>query len=115
MRKVALFAFNGEIACFVHVMLNAVDMKERGWEVKIILEGEATELVRKLAENRAPFGGLYARAKEQALFGGVCGACAAKTGSLEEAEEQGFDIYNEMSGHPSIARFIDEGYEVLVF
>jgi len=30
MKKVALFAFNGELMCFVHVLLNALEMKDKG-------------------------------------------------------------------------------------
>jgi len=33
MKKVALFAFNGESLCFVHVLLNALDLKDKGYEV----------------------------------------------------------------------------------
>ena len=33
MEKVALFAFNGELMCFIHVLLNAIDMKEKGYDV----------------------------------------------------------------------------------
>ena len=39
MKKVALFAFNGELMCLMHVLLNAIDMNERGQEVKIVIEG----------------------------------------------------------------------------
>lgn len=28
MKKVALFAFNGDSMCFIHVLLNALDLKE---------------------------------------------------------------------------------------
>jgi hypothetical protein len=34
---------------FVHVLLNAVDMKENGHEVKIIMEGSATHLIPEIA------------------------------------------------------------------
>jgi hypothetical protein len=30
MKKAALFAFNGESICFVHVLLNGLDMKKKG-------------------------------------------------------------------------------------
>jgi hypothetical protein len=30
MKKLALFAFNGDSLCFVHVLLNAVDLREKG-------------------------------------------------------------------------------------
>jgi len=39
MEKVALFAFNGEPMCFIHVLLNALDMKEKGIDVKTIIAG----------------------------------------------------------------------------
>jgi hypothetical protein len=29
MKKIALFVFNGDPMCFIHVLLNALDMKER--------------------------------------------------------------------------------------
>jgi len=32
-KKVALVAFNGEPMCFVHVLLNALDMEEKGYEM----------------------------------------------------------------------------------
>ena len=38
-KKVALFAFNGELMCFIHVLLNALDMNKKGYEVKIVIEG----------------------------------------------------------------------------
>ena len=33
MKKVVLFAFNGDFMCFIHVLLNALDMHEKGYEV----------------------------------------------------------------------------------
>ncbi len=44
MSKVALVAFQGEAMCFVHVLLNALDMQQRGITVKIIIEGMAVTL-----------------------------------------------------------------------
>ena len=38
MGNVALFAFNGEPMCFVHVQLNALDMKEKGSDVKCTVQ-----------------------------------------------------------------------------
>ncbi len=39
MAKFALFVFNGDPMCFVHVLLNAFDMKEKGHESAIVIEG----------------------------------------------------------------------------
>ena len=40
MEKLAFFAFNGDFICFAHVLLNAIDMKENGHEVKIVMATE---------------------------------------------------------------------------
>ena len=45
MRKTALFVFNGDPMCFIHVLLNALDMHEKGYEVKTVIEGAATKLI----------------------------------------------------------------------
>lgn len=114
-KKVALVAFNGEAMCFVHVLLNALDMDEKGYEVKVVIEGSATKLVNELLEEGAPFGGLYLRVKERGLIDCVCKACAAKMGALEGAEAQGLNSCGEMTGHPSLARYMEQGYEIVTF
>jgi hypothetical protein len=45
MKKFALFVFNGDPMCFIHVLLNAIDMSEKGYEAKIVVEGAATKLI----------------------------------------------------------------------
>ena len=37
MSKTALFAFNGEPMCFMHVLLNAWDLHERGETVRVVV------------------------------------------------------------------------------
>lgn len=113
--KVAIFAFNGELMCFGHALLNAFDMKEKGYDVKLIIEGTATGLIRELLDPDKPFANLFDKAKEAGLVDCVCRACSASTKSLESAREQGLPICDEMSGHPSISKYMDEAYQVIVF
>lgn len=115
MKKIALFAFNGELMCFIHVLLNALDMTERGYEVKIVIEGSATKLVPELAKEDNPMHRLYEKAKGLDLIDGACKACSNKMGTLEAVKTQGFRLLDEMSGHPSIARYRQEGFEVITF
>ena len=115
MKKVALVAFNGEAMCFVHVLLNALDMHGKGDEVKIIIEGSATETVNLLNSKEAQFHKLYVQVKENGLIDCVCKACAAKMGALEGIELQELPLCSEMSGHPSMAKYVDEGYKIITF
>jgi hypothetical protein len=113
--KVAIFAFNGETMYFVHALLNILDMKAKNYDAKLIIEGNATKQIKELAEPDKPFARIYEKTKGAGLIDCVCQACSAQTGSLESAKEQGLPLCSEMSGHPSIARYIDAGYQILVF
>lgn len=114
-RKVALFAFRGEKSCFIHVMLNALDLKERGYEVKVVIEGAATRLIEELAVSDPPLGTLYKRIKDEGILDCVCQACAHQQGTLDAAKEQGLALCAEMSGHPAVGSYIDEGYTIITF
>lgn len=110
-----LYAFNGEMMCFVHVLLNALDMKEKGKKAIIVFEGASVTLVPELEKPDAPFGALYRKAKEAGLIEGACKACSAKLGVLDAVREAGLKLLDDMSGHPSMAAYMDKGYTVLTF
>ena len=114
-RKVVLYAFNGEPMCFVHVLLNALDMADRGYEVKVVIEGSATRTANLLNEPEAQFHKLYAKVKEKDLVDCVCKACAAKMEALDGILEQELPLCAEMTGHPSMAKYMEQGYEIITF
>lgn len=115
MKKIALFVFNGDPVCFIHVLLNGLDMKEKGFEGRIIVEGAATALLPKLAEPSNPLHKLWEKAKTQGIIDGVCKGCAHKMGTVDEAASQGLALLDDMSGHPSISAYIEQGFEVISF
>ena len=115
MSKVALVAFQGEAMCFVHVLLNALDMQQRGMTVKIIIEGMAVTLPPELNKPEHTFHDLYVKTKEAGLIEGVCKACSAKLGSLAEVQAQGLPLLEDMNGHPSLGRYLAEGYTIITF
>ncbi len=115
MKKIALFAFNGDAMCFVHVLLNALDMNEKGHEVKVIIEGSATKLVEELADPTKPFANLYQKVKDQGLIDCVCKACSGKMNSLNAAMAQQLPLCDELMGHPSMAKYMEQGFEIITF
>ena len=115
MGRYALFVFNGDPMCFIHVLLNALDMKSKGAEVGIVIEGAATGLLTELERNAHPSHKLWEQAKAEQLVAGVCQACAGKMGTLENAKAQGLTLLNEMSGHPSMTAFMADGFQVITF
>jgi hypothetical protein len=113
--KTVIFAFRGELVCFVHVLLNAIDLREQGGEVKIVLEGEATKLVAELAKPDNHLHALFEKTKGLGLIDGVCRACSQQLGSQDAAVAEGFALLDDMHGHPGMAKYQNEGYTVLVF
>ncbi|MHC1788817.1 cytoplasmic protein [Solidesulfovibrio sp.] len=114
-KKVVLFAFRGDVSCFVHVLLNAIDFREKGYEARVVLEGEATKLVAGLAGADHPMHGLFEKTKALGLFAGVCRACSHQLGSQEACVAEGLTLLDDMHGHPGMARYREEGFTILIF
>ncbi len=115
MRKIALFVFNGDPMCFIHVLLNALNMKEKGCEAKIVIEGAAVKLIPELAGSDHPLHKLWEKTKSRGLVEGVCRACSNKLGTLKEAERQDLALLDDMAGHPSMAGYRAKGFEIITF
>ncbi len=115
MPRYALFVFNGDPMCFIHVLLNALEMHAKGDEAKIILEGASVKLVPELVKSSNPLHTLWQKSLEAGLVEGVCKACSSKLGTLDAAREQGLTLLDEMSGHPALSTYRDRGYEVVTF
>lgn len=115
MSKFALFPFRGEPMCFIHVLLNALDMHERGHEAVIVLEGESCALVGRMARGDHQLHALYAKARDNGLFAGACKACSAKLSATDAVQAEGLELLGNMKGHPSMAEYAEKGYTVITF
>jgi len=115
MKKIALFVFNGDPMCFIHVLLNALDMGHNGYDAKVIIEGAATKLIPELEKKGHPLHQLWKEAKGEGLIEGICKACANKTETIAAAKAQGLTLLEDMLGHPSMRRYVESGFEVITF
>jgi len=115
MKKIVLVTYNPEMMCFGHVLLYALDFEEKGYEVKIVIEGGAVKLVSAFTATDAPFAALYQKVKEHGLIDCVCKACSAKLGSIDDAKAQGLRVEGNLMGHPSIEDYLEQGFEIITF
>ena len=114
-QKKVLFAFRGDPLCFVHVLLNGIDLHERGQEGLIIIEGEAVTLVPEMSKPGHFLSSLYRKAKSLGILHAACKACSIKLKVEKEIEKQGIPLIGDMSGHPSMGSFIEKGYQITTF
>lgn len=90
-------------------------MHSKGHNIKVIVEGSACKLVSEFQNQANPFYKKYHELKEKELIDCFCKACSNKMGSLKLVEKIGFSTYDEMMGHPSMAKYIDQGYKIITF
>ena len=114
MKKVVIFAFEDDPMCFIHVLLNTLDMDARGMTARIVFEGRATGLVPELVKEGHKLNKLYRKAWDKGLIAGACRACSNQVGVLKEVEAAGVALLDDMNGHPGMAAWYEDGFEVLV-
>ncbi len=111
MDKMLFYAMRGDKACFLHALLNAQDLAGQGWDVKIVLEGQAVTLPRVLEEEKNP---LYLKAKQRDWFAGICLACSRQLGVYEYNQALDVPLLSDMGGHAGMLPFLREGFAVVV-
>lgn len=114
-KKMVLAAFNGEMMCFAHVLLNALDMAGKGFDVKVVIEGKATGLLPGLTDSKAPFAVLFRKVLDAGLIDCACRACSAQMNATEAAQTLGIELAGDMDGHPSLSAYLYSGYEIITF
>jgi hypothetical protein len=108
MKKIVIFGFNENIACFSHAIINVLDFDLKGYESKLVIEGGACGLLEELHENK-----LFKELVDKGLLDGVCKACSNKMGTIEFATKMGYTLLAQLYGHPSMEEYIKNGYEVI--
>jgi hypothetical protein len=115
MNKTIFFDFRGDAMCFIHVLLNALNMAEKGMEGKIIIEGDAVKLIPEMAKSGHFLNQLYNKVRDKNLIIGACRACSTKLGVAAAIEEEGIELIGDMSGHPAVSDYIEQDWTVLTF
>ena len=112
MKKFLIYAMMGEKMCFLHALMNALDLSESGHEVKIVFEGKSATLPPVLANETKK---KNKKALEKGLIDGVCLACARSMGVEEEIKKLELPLLADMFNHAGVKPYTDKGYEVLTF
>lgn len=110
MKKILYYGMTGEKMCFQHILMNALDLKADGHEVKIIFEGASVKLLPVFEHEKNP---LYKQAKELDLIAGACLACSKVLGVYDEISSFKVGFLDDMKGHAGMKSYFEEGYEVI--
>ena len=97
-----------------HALLYTKELKEHGHDVVLIFDGGATKWIAEFKKTDNRLASLYNEVIDGDVVLGVCDYClGAFGGDQEEVKKGGIPVLGEYDGHPSIAKLIDEGFQVI--
>lgn len=100
----------------VHAFLYAKELKEHGHEVVLIFDGAGTEWAEALSnpENQSKLKPMYEQLQQAGIVEVVCDFCAGAFAVKERLAQRQVPMTAEYAGHPSIAKWVDQGYALIV-
>lgn len=100
----------------VHAFLYAKELKEHGHDVVLIFDGAGTEWAEELSnpESQSKLKPMYEQLKQADIVEIVCDFCAGAFAVKERLVQRQVPVTAEYAGHPSIAKWVDQGYELIV-
>ena len=82
-------------------------------DVELLLDGAATKWARELAKPDHRLRPLFDSVRDRVT--GVCEYCAGAFGVKEAVRSAGLPLVGEFDGHPSLAKRVVEGRQVVTF
>jgi hypothetical protein len=90
------------------------EFKEEDHEVSVVFDGAGTKWVGELSDPEHKYNGHFESVKDEVE--GACAYCARAFGvKEEEVQESGVELMGEFEGHPSLAKLVSQGYQVITF
>jgi hypothetical protein len=98
----------------LHLLLNANNYIENGYEVAVIMECASPKLLVGLADGsiRLP---IFTKSVEKGIIDHACKACSATFGATESAMKLGVPVKGELNGHSNLLEFSEKGYSIISF
>ncbi len=100
----------------VHALLYAQELKEHGHDVLLVFDGAGTEWVEEWTNSKSEnkLKPMYEKLREAGITQVICDFCANAFQVKEKLKTQGQELTAEYQGHPSIAKYADQGYQLVV-
>lgn len=100
----------------VHALLYSKELKEHGHEVVLVFDGAGTEWASEWLdpESQDKLKPMYEALRKEGVTQVICDFCANAFQVKEKLKAQGQALTSEYQGHPSIAKWADQGYQIVV-
>ena len=98
-----------------HALLYATELAEAGYKVVLIFDGAGTGWANELRKPEHPLHGKYLRIQELGMIEEICDDCADEFDVKDQLEPRQLNLLSgEYHGHPSLVKWVAQGYQVIV-
>ena len=100
----------------LHALLYAKELKEHHHDVVLIFDGAGVEWVYEWANanSKNKLTPLFQEVRKSAVTWVLCDTCATAFEVRKDLGVRDVPLVSEYEGHPSIAQWADQGYEIIV-
>ncbi len=89
------------------------EFKEEDQEVTLIFDGAGTKWIGELSDSDHKYNRHFESVKDD--IEGACAYCARAFGVKDEVQQSGVELLGDFEGHPSLAKLVAQGYQVITF
>ena len=98
----------------LHALLYSQELKDNGHDVQLLFDGGGTKWIEEMSDSDHKRNFKLSMNFGRVITSGVCDFCVeAFDGDKSMVKAEGLTLINEYQGHPSIAKLIGEGYQVI--
>ena len=98
----------------VHALLYAQELKDSGYDVTLVFDGAGTEWAKALRDPENKLHGAYQKLREAGVTQIICDYCAGAFKVKEDLKDEDVPLVGDFKGHPSIVKYIKQGYQLVV-
>lgn len=98
----------------VHALLYATELKEAGYEVALVFDGAGTEWAKALLDPENKLRPAYEKLEKLGVTQIICDFCSRVFHVQEDLEKGKVPLVAEFVGHPSLVKWIKQGYIPIV-
>ena len=100
----------------VHALLYSKELKENGHDVILVFDGAGTEWIHEWSNPNSTDKLLrsYKELKAAGVTEIICDYCAYAFHAKKDLKERNVPLTREYQGHPSIAKWVNQGYQLVI-
>ncbi len=97
-----------------HALLYTKELSDGGLQVKLVFDGGGTKWASEMSNQDNKLNPLFEEVKKLGLIENVCDYCIGAFGADRSSiESAGLPVRGESQGHPSLLKYVNDGYQVI--